>query len=68
MKKFNLKHAQEGSGICTRSGKDAKIILYDRESPHFPLVAIIENKDVTFYTLEGKWKIDEDSDKDLFIK
>ncbi len=68
MKKFNLNKAKEGAEVVTKEGKSAKILLYDRDSPRFPLVVIIENKHVTFYTTEGKLYSDKDSDKDLKLK
>lgn len=46
MKKFDIKKAKKGNLIVTKKGKDAKILLFDRDSKDFPLVVIIENKKV----------------------
>jgi hypothetical protein len=70
MKKFSLKKAKEGAAVQTKSGKDAKILLYDRDSARFPLVVIVQNKGVYCYTARGKFYFDKErkSDKDLAMK
>jgi len=65
MKKFNLDKAKAGGEVCTKSGKTAKILLFDRNYKPFPLVVIINNKTVYYYTIEGKFYKDKDSDNDL---
>lgn len=65
MARFSLKKAKEGADICTKSGKSAKILLFDRNSKIFPLVVIINNSMVYYYTNEGKFYKDRDSDNDL---
>ena len=65
MKKFSLKKAQAGDDVCTKSGNNAKILLFDRNNSVFPLVVIINNKMVYYYTNEGKFYKDKDSDFDL---
>ena len=65
MKKFNLNKAQAGDDVCTKSGNHAKILLFDRNNSVFPLVVIINNKMVYYYTNEGKFYKDKDSDFDL---
>ncbi len=68
MKKFSLKKAKEGVEVVTKDGKSAKILLFDRDSKDFPLVVIIENKQVYYYTKEGKFYKDKPSDNDLKMK
>lgn len=68
MKKFSLKKAKEGATVVTKDGKEAKILLFDRSSKEFPLVVIIENKHVFYYTEEGKFYKDKPSEKDLRLK
>lgn len=68
MKKFNLKKAQRGDEVVTKSGKSARILLFDRTSRRFPLVVIIENKKVFYYTNEGKFYLDKPSENDLVMK
>lgn len=68
MQKFSLRSAQPGKEILTRSGKNVEILVTKRDSKDFPIVAILNNKEVLLYTLEGKFYKDKDSDNDLFIK
>jgi hypothetical protein len=67
MKRFNLKKAKAGDEVITRSGKPAKILLFDRSSKTFPLVAIIENKNVLYFNEKGKFYNDKNSDNDLLM-
>ena len=59
MKEFNLEQAKAGKPICTRDGKKARIICFDRKGTIYPIYALIENKDgkeyLMSYTLEGKY-------------
>ncbi len=68
MSKFSLKKAKAGKDIKIRSGKDAKILLFDRDSRDFPIVAIIENKKIICCTSEGRYYKDKTSDFDLLMK
>lgn len=68
MKKFDIKKAKLGASVVTRSGKDAKVLLFDRDNAKFPIVAIVQNKKVSCYTAEGKWYFDKDSNEDLMMK
>ena len=69
MKKFDVEKAQSGADVVTKSGKEVKILLFNRSNARFPLVAIIENKEVVCYTSEGKFFADDkESDKDLKLK
>ena len=60
LKTFDLEAAKEGKPVCTRDGRKARIICYDRQSDHgFPLVVLVENtgaekdEDVHFYRANG---------------
>lgn len=60
LKPFSLEAAKAGKPVCTRDGRKARIICYDRQSDHgFPLVALVENpgaerdEDVHFYRANG---------------
>jgi len=68
MKEFNNAKAREGAELVTRSGKPVKILLFDRNSKDFPIVAIINNREVIQVTENGKYFKDKDSDKDLMLK
>ena len=65
MRKFNINKARAGDDVCTKSGVPAKILLFDRDNDLFPLVVIINNKKVCYYTIDGKFYKDKDSDNDL---
>lgn len=67
-KKFDLEKAKTGIDVVTKSGKQAKILLFDRDNSIFPLVVIIGNKNVYYYTIDGKFYKDKDSDNDLIMK
>lgn len=68
MKKFKLSEAEKGAELVTKKGKSIKILHFERDSPHFPIVGIIENKKVEFYTVEGKVYLDKESDNDIYLK
>ena len=60
LKPFDIQKAREGKPVCTRDGRKARIICYDRQSDHgFPLVVLVENtgaekdEDVRCYRLNG---------------
>lgn len=67
-KKFNLEKAKSGADVATKSGRQARILLFDRDNNVFPLVVIIDNKKVYYYTIDGKFYKDKDSDNDLIMK
>ena len=60
MKEFDLEKARSGAEVITKSGQEAKILLFNRSNKTFPLVVILENKNV-FYK-------DKPSDNDLIMK
>lgn len=68
MARFNLIKAQNGDEVCTKNGLPVKILLFDRDSRTFPLVAIINNKKVCCYTSKGKFYLGKDSEFDLRMK
>ena len=60
LKTFDLEAAKSGKPVCTRDGRKARIICYDRQSDHgFPLVVLVENtgaekdEDIRCYRLNG---------------
>ena len=80
MRKFNFKEAKAGAKLCTRDGKDARIICYNRKSS-YPIVALLtttnrdgETEEVETYTKAGYyWKREKGEKRhayrnDLFIK
>lgn len=43
LKPFNLEEAKAGKPICTRDGRKARIICYDKKGDSDPIIALIEN-------------------------
>lgn len=40
MKEFSLKDAQSGAAVCTREGRDARILCFDAAGK-YPIIALI---------------------------
>lgn len=59
MKPFNLKEAKAGKPVCTRDGRKARIISFDRHGEDCPIIALVvdsknaECEEVIDYTLDG---------------
>lgn len=70
LKPFNLEQAKAGKPVCTRDGRKARIICFDRNDL-YPIVALIECKDgkeiIGAYSNEGQTKIYEIKGKDLMM-
>lgn len=70
MKPFNLEEAKSGRSICTRNGKPARIICFDRNEKTYPIVALVDKgpfEAVYTYTNEGRYNAEGFSDFDLLI-
>ena len=68
MKKFNIEEAIAGRQVETTDGKIVKILHHERDNEKFPIIALIENKKVAMYTIDGKFYLDKDSKNDLILK
>lgn len=71
MRNFNLNEAKNGAPICTRDGKPARIICWDKKG-NSPIVALIPHEEVAVekietYTTEGKWSTSYSSSLDLMM-
>lgn len=59
MKPFNLEAAKAGKPVCTRDGRKARIICFDRHGEDCPIIALVvdsknaECEEVIDYTLDG---------------
>lgn len=54
LKPFDLEAAKAGKPVCTRDGRKARIICFNRESIGFPIIALIKNGDT-----EGVYQFDD---------
>lgn len=59
LKPFDLEAAKQGTPVCTRDGRKAKIICFDRHDEDCPIIALVvdsknaECEEVIDYTLDG---------------
>ena len=71
MKPFDIELAKQGHPVCTRDGRKARIICFDRKSHTYLIVALVDDGDevVRFYTQEGysNTTIGIESRDDLFM-
>ena len=73
MKPFNLEEAKAGKPVCTRGGKDVRIICWDWKNPSsISIIALVmEKKDgesIQKYTKDGRYYADgSECDADLFM-
>lgn len=54
LKPFDLEAAKDGKPVCTRDGRKARIICFNRESIGFPIIALVKNGDT-----EGVYQFDD---------
>ena len=74
MKEFNLELAKQGYPVCTRDGRKARILTFDRQC-NTPIVALVDNSDeyddpfevVCSYHEDGKYKLQGANPNDLMI-
>lgn len=74
LKPFNLNAAKSGKPVCTRDGRKARIICFDRIFYHggydYPIVAMVNNKGDEYiyaYTKDGLLTGGEKCDDDLMM-
>lgn len=72
MRNFDLEAAKAGAPVCTRSGKTARVICYDRRgSVGGRVMALLnegQHESVEFYTDNGELIPDETTQKDLMMR
>ena len=71
LKKFDLEAAKAGKPVCTRNGRMARIICFDKKSPIRPIIALIPDRygnecPYSFYK-DGRIYYDSDNDYDLMM-
>lgn len=73
MKEFDLEKAKMGYPLCTRDGRGARIICYDRKGD-YPIVALITDEEdeeqAIIYTINGRFLFYEKQEhhRDLMLK
>lgn len=72
MKPFDIELAKQGKPVCTRDGRKARIICFDRYNRQLRcIVALVTEstglEELYAYTLEGKISSNEKSDHDLVM-
>lgn len=70
VKTFNVKDAQNGVTVETKSGHSVRIICYDRIGTNYPIIALVDCVDVEnclSYDIDGKLCGCEDNNEDLII-
>lgn len=71
MKPFNLELVKQGHPVCTRDGRDARIICFDLDNP-YKIAAAIENEQgcnyLEAYTDQGERFVGSTGNLDLFMK
>ena len=73
LKPFDIQKAREGKPVCTRDGRKARIICFDKKDNQCPIVALVDYYDrkdgeaVTTYTNEGFFCIDKKHPNDLMM-
>jgi hypothetical protein len=74
MKPFSLEEAKAGKPVCTRDGKDVRIICWDWKNPSsISIIALVkkekDGESIQKYTKDGRYYADgSDCDADLFMK
>lgn len=70
LKEFNIKAAKAGKPVCTRDGRKARIICFDRNW-EYPIVALIECENgeemISACDKDGKARIYETQGTDLMM-
>lgn len=70
MREFNLEEAKTGYPVCTRGGRDARIVCFDYKSD-FPIIGLIKYDDeeaTRFFDLQGRSFGKPSSRFDLMMK
>ena len=69
LKPFDIQKAKEGKQVCTRDGRKARIICFDRDWD-MPIVALVSDplgESVHYYLSNGKVGFYKQSDEDLMM-
>lgn len=74
LKEFDLEAAKAGKPVCTRDGRKARVICFDRDAASYNIVALTEYKnfpnkeeEIKVYNNNGKYISGEENDLDLMM-
>lgn len=70
LKPFDIEAARSGKTVCTRDGRKARIICFDRKNDSEPIVALIDNNGYESnlnYNVNGRYKGDVEHCLDLMM-
>ena len=72
LKPFNLEAAKAGKPVCTRDGRKARIICFDKQKDLYPIIALAKDNDgyetIYQYTKEGLSSVyGKSTDNDLMM-
>lgn len=70
LKPFDIQKAREGKPVCTRNGRNVRIIAFDAKCADTPIIALVARNDgeILFkYYRDGKLSDDKDSVTDLMM-
>lgn len=72
MKPFNIDDAKAGKPVCTRDGRNVRIICFDAKCEYYPIVALVEKGNgkeyISSYCLNGQFHLQNEDELDLFMK
>ena len=70
MKEFNLEEAKAGKPVCTRSGRSARIICFDRIDKEYPIIVLVKfelDEDFISCSTDGRIYVGENNEYDLMM-
>lgn len=71
MKKFDIELAKAGAPVCTREGRPARIVCFDKKSDRgFSIVALVDNdgyEELEVCTTGGCYLSDKEDRRDLMM-
>ena len=73
LKPFDLEAAKAGKPVCTRDGREARIICFDKKNNNYPVIALVETEtgdeeELFQYTNHGKYlETKEYDERDLMM-
>ena len=70
MKSFNIEFAKQGKPVCTRDGRKARIICFDRKGDICPIIALVEENGMEVtksYDMNGRANYKNADNYDLMM-